>query len=252
MDVRVKIAVALLALLALGGTRDPSVDDSAYIGAGAQHAGYTLALDAVDLEDKLGCGTAVAIADTWVLTAAHIVHDAKIAVVRNNRRSWLIKRIVCHSGFRHALMGEHDIALLETDEPLGLEFYPPLSDGTEEVGDSVVVAGYGATGTLSSGWSENDGKLRAGTNTICRRERSLWICHGAAGTSSMEILVAPGDSGGPMLSRGRVVGINSLVMREGKGSVRSTTGQESGHTRVGDYVEWIKSVTSGGEIAWTP
>lgn len=247
-----RLLVIVAALFAIAGTRDPKVDDSAYIEAASRHAGYTLALEAEGEDGAAGAGTAVAISDSWALTAAHIVHDATRATVRNGRRSWPIRRIVCHHGFRNAMMGENDIALLEVGEPLGLEFYPPLSDGSEAVGDDVVVVGYGAAGTLESGWVSFDGRLRAGTNTICRRDRNIWVCHGAAGTSPMEMLTAPGDSGGPLFVRGRLAGIHSIVMRDGKGAVRSTSGQESGHTNVADYIDWIEAVTSGSELAWTP
>lgn len=229
---------------AFAGTTDPAIDDARYLEAGDQH-GYVLKLYAENHEGELGCGTAVAISDEWLLTAAHVVHDATQASVHVGYRSWPIGRIVVHPRFRHAMMGEHDLALLRTDEPLGLASYPLLADGTEAIGDSVVIAGYGASGPMSTGFDTVDGKLRAGTNTICRRERSLWICHGAAGTSAREILTAPGDSGGPLLVRGRLAGIHSIVMRDGAGSVRSVTGQESGHTRVGDYLEWIATVTAG-------
>jgi hypothetical protein len=247
-----RFLVLVAALMSLAGTRDPNVEDSEYLDAAEPHAEYTLTIEATREGGDLGVGTAVAISDSWAITAAHIVHEAKEATVRNGRRSWKIRRIVCHSGFQHAMMGQHDIALLEVSEPLGLEAYPPLADGTEAVGDDAVVVGYGAEGTLDAGWKAFDGRLRAGTNTICRRERNLWVCHGAAGTSPREMLTAPGDSGGPLLVRGRLAGIHSIVMREGRGAVKSTNGQESGHTNVSEYLDWIEAVTTGGDLAWTP
>lgn len=251
MRFRVRLAIALVALLLVAGTRDPKIDDEAYLAAGESHSDYTLALDAVDEDGSMGCGTAVAISDTWMLTAAHVVHEAQAATVRCRRGVWPIRRIVVHPRFQHAMMGMHDIALLESESPLGLDSYPLLADGSEQVGDSAIIVGYGASGPLDTGYDTVDGKIRAGTNTICRTERSLWVCHGAAGTSAMEILVAPGDSGGPLIVRGRVVGINSLLMRDGRGAVKGTTGQESGHTRVVDYLDWIKTVVSGTDLAWT-
>lgn len=229
---------------ALAGTTDPAIDDARYLEAGEQLP-YVVRLFAQDAEGAIGCGTAVAVSDDWLLTAAHIVHDATEASVGRGYRSWRIRRIHVHPQFRHAMMGEHDIAVLQTDEPLELDAYPLLADGTEGIGDDAVVAGYGASGPITTGYDTVDSKCRAGTNTISRQDRSLWICHGAAGTSPRELLISPGDSGGPLLVRGRLAGIHSLVMREGVGPVRSTTGQESGHTRVGDYLEWIATVTAG-------
>lgn len=229
---------------AFAGTTDPAIDDARYLEAGDQH-GYVLKLYAENNEGELGCGSAVAISDQWLLTAAHVVHDARHASVHLGDRTWTVGRVVVHPRFRHAMMGEHDLALLRCDESLGFAAYPLLADGTEAIGDDVVIVGYGATGPLTTGYDTIDGKRRAGTNTICRRDRSLWICHGCAGTSAREILTAPGDSGGAMLVRGRLAGIHSIVMRDGKGHVLSTTGQESGHTRVGDYIGWISETTAG-------
>jgi len=241
-----RLVLILLCLFgsAFAGTTDPNIDDARYLEAGEQH-GYVLKIYTENADGELGCGSAVAIGDQWMLTAAHVVHDATQASVHTDRRSWSIGRIVVHPRFKHAMMGEHDLALVQCDEPLGFSAYPLLADGTEAIGDDVVIVGYGATGSLATGYDTIDGKRRAGTNTICRRDRSLWICHGCAGTSAREILTAPGDSGGALLVRGRLAGIHSIVMRDGKGEVLSTTGQESGHTRVGDYLEWIANVTAG-------
>jgi secreted trypsin-like serine protease len=87
-----------------------------------------------------------------------------------------------------------------------------------------------------------DGKLRAGTNTLARAEDGCWVCVGQAGSSPLELLTAPGDSGGPLLAKGRVVGIHSTVQRYGKGPVKSVNGQESYHTRVADHLAWIAEV----------
>jgi len=243
-----RAALILLCLFgsAFAGTTDPNIEDARYIEAGEQLP-YVLRIYVEDGEGELGCGTAVAISDEWLVTAAHVVHDAREASVGRGFSSWPVRRIVVHPQFVHANMGEHDIALVQSSEPLAIGTYPLLADGSESVGDDVVVAGYGASGSIESGYDTVDCKLRAGTNTICGRDRSLWICHGAAGTSPREYLISPGDSGGPLLVRGRLAGINSIVQRDGRGPVRSTTGQESGHTRVGDYREWIELVIGGDE-----
>ena len=129
---------------AFAGTTDPSIDDARYLEAGDQH-GYVLKLYAENHEGELGCGSAVAISDQWLLTAAHVVHDAVHASVHLGDRTWPVGRVVVHPGFRLAMMGEHDLALLRCDEPLGFAAYPLLADGTEEIGDDVVIVGYGAT-----------------------------------------------------------------------------------------------------------
>lgn len=244
MDCMWRHAFIVLALCgsAWAGTTDPQHPDARYVEHGRQFSTFTLQVEATDGDGVIGVGTCVAIADRWLLTAAHIVHDASRVCVVAGEKRWRVERWHLH-GFDVDRMGHADISLLES-EPLGLERYAALADGTEKVGDAVDVAGYGFTGRLTTGWTHCDGQLRAGTNTIARSEDGVWVCHGAAGTSPLEMLTAPGDSGGPLFVRGRVAGIHSTVQRNGRGKVRSTNGQESCHTRVADHLEWITRTMS--------
>jgi secreted trypsin-like serine protease len=54
-------------------------------------------------------------------------------------------------------------------------------------------------------------------------------------------MIAPGDSGGPLFIGRELAGINSFTMAD-RGPLNSREGEETGHTRVSLYLEWIAAV----------
>lgn len=221
---------------ACAGTTDDSVPDSAYIAYAEGFRPYTARVKAVNKDGLTQVATATLIADHWAITAAHVVHEVSGIVVNDHA----IDRVVIHPEWQDRF-GEHDVALLHTPHSFGLDFYPPLATTRHNVGQTVSVVGYGVTGRLSRGHNEHDGRLRAGTNTIVRYERHMMICEARRRSSPMEFCIAPGDSGGPLFANGELAGINSLTMRD-KGPLLSREGEESGHTDVSEYSEWIQEV----------
>ena len=142
---------------------------------------------------------------------------------------------------------EHDIALVHVSQPFELGYYPPLTDGTERQGSVCTAVGYGVTGRLSSGFAGGDNRIRAGTMLLSSNERSAWVCQIRRSGSPLPFCIAPGDSGGGLwgtASDGRTVliGVNSYTAKVGKAPVRSQVGEESGHTRVALYLDWIREV----------
>jgi len=233
--------VAAAAAFLVAATTDDGVPDHRYLEYAKGFAPYTAKL-------KSECGkakchaSAVCIADHWAMTAAHVLEDAGETTLTIGDKTWAVDRIVVHPDFFQGKHGVADIALLHVDEPFGLDYYPPLSDGDEVIGDVVSVVGYGITGRMSSGHSIADGRLRAGTNHIERFEAGMIVCTASPGRSPLEACIAPGDSGGPLFCRGRLTGINSMTFAT-KGPLKSRTGEESGHTRVWLHREWIGEVT---------
>lgn len=76
---------------------------------------------------------------------------------------------------------------------------------------------------------------------------SVWVCKIERGGSPLPFCIAPGDSGGGLWARaadGRtvLVGVNSYTAKIGTPPVRSQAGEESGHTRVALYLDWIREV----------
>lgn len=235
----------LLALAAasacLAGTTDDGIPDAAYLRYADGFRPYTLEVRVVEPSGRLAVSTAVAIGGRWALTAAHVVDDAATATVAGNP----VRVSFIHPEYRRNEFGRFDIAMLRLRDDLGLDYYPPLSTGQENVGDVVSLAGYGVTGRLSAGYDKTDGRLRAGTNRIVRFEKTLLVCPARRGGSPLPICIAPGDSGGPVFvgaGKGAVLaGIASFTMKD-KGPLRSREGEEMGATRVSLCQEWIDSV----------
>lgn len=234
------VAVVAAALL-VAATTDDGVPDHRYIDYAKGFESYTPKLKSECGKSKCHA-SAVCIADHWAVTAAHVLEDAGETTLTIGDREWKVDRVVVHPDFFKGQHGHADIALLHVGDSFGLDYYPPLSDGGEVVGDVVSVVGYGITGKMSAGHSVADGRLRAGTNHIERFEAGMIVCTASPGRSPLEACIAPGDSGGPMFCRGRLTGINSMTFAT-KGPLKSKTGEESGHTRVWLHRDWIREVT---------
>ena len=227
---------------ALAGTTDDAIPDAAYLRYAAGFRPYTAQVSGLLAEnDKVFTASGVAIADRYVLTAAHVAAPAGTCIVTLGERSLRVTRIHVHPEWQDGRLGHDDIALLETAEAIGLAWYPPLSDGGEEPGSVCSIAGYGVSGPISTGYAVSDGRLRAGTNTVARFERGVIVCLISRGSSPMEFGIGPGDSGGPLFISGRLAGINSFTMADAP-PLRSRSGEESGHTRVSLHREWIKGI----------
>ena len=105
------------------------------------------------------------------------------------------------------------------------------------------------TGSLANGLQEGDGRLRAGTVFLGAIERGVYVCpiRRTPEAGPLPLCIAPGDSGGPLWATAadgstRLVGVNSYVARTGGGKARYVVGEESGHTRVALYLDWIAEV----------
>lgn len=235
------LSAAVAVVVVLAGTTDDSIDDRKYVEYAKGFATYTARLT-VPCGEKRCEATATLISGHWALTAAHVVGDANSATLTIAGKSWEIGRIVKHPEFKDDSMGRNDIALLHSKDSFALDFYPALSDGHEEPGDIVSIAGYGVHGKMSAGHDKHDNALRAGTNHVERFERDMIVCSASPGRSPLEICIAPGDSGGPLFCRGKLAGVNCITMAP-KGPLKSRSGEESGHVRVWLYRDWIDEVT---------
>lgn len=245
---RAIVLLAVLALPAVAGTIDDRHPDSRYTEYAKGFAAYTLKISAVSKHDKPMVATAVAIADHHALTAAHVAGEIAIGFVVSGTTSWRIGRVHTHPEYRDGGMGQADLAVLEVPAGLGLGFYPPLCEGGESEGGLVSIAGYGLTGRLSEGYTTDDGKLRAGTNTIHRLGLGVIVCLAMPGSSPLEYCIAPGCSGGPLFLGGRLAGINSYTSRDKGGpTLQSRAGEESGHCRVSEHLAWIRGIV-GDEL----
>ena len=226
---------------AMAGTTDDSVADAKYIEYAKAFASYTVKVTGRDEHGRLNEATATLLSPHWAITAAHVVAGVGELVLVSGDSRRPVDRVVTHPEWSDDSHGWHDLALLHCDQDAAIGYYPPLSEGGERVGQVVSIVGYGLHGRISEGHSTHDGKLRAGTQTIERFERTVIVCHAQCGTSTLEFCIAPGDSGGPLFAGGKLAGVNSFTMAP-KGPLKSKAGEETAHTRVSLYREWITGV----------
>lgn len=231
------------------GTIDPKIDDKNYINfANSKEFSCIYKICGENYDEKLFCASAVAITKNWAITAAHVVKNAKISILQQGENKHLVNKIILHPKFDEENFGKFDIALCLIDDEFGLFEYPELYDKNDEVNKKCFISGYGLTGDFVTGFSFMDGKKRAGSNTIDRVEKDLLICSPSItkGTE-LEFLICCGDSGGGLFIGKKLAGINSCVIS--KDSIPdSSYGDESGHTRISIFAEWIKETIKNKKL----
>jgi hypothetical protein len=239
----------LLSTKLLAGTIDPLTPDEKYVEYGSKFH-YVLNICGINEEGELFHASAVAISPNWIVTAAHVVDKVEFCgIVVDESKIIIVEKIIKHPDF-DGPVGKADIALCNLGESLDLSFYPSLYDKEDEVEKLCCISGYGFTGTFWTGQKFCDGKKRAGSNIIDKVENDLLICSPsktiAEKRTSLEFLIASGDSGGGLFIDGKLAGINSCVSAEGR-IPKSIYGDESGHTRISKFIEWINKYIKKGD-----
>lgn len=222
------------------GTIDPNISDNKYIEYG-QNFNFIGKLCGVGNDDKLYCASAVAIDDRFILTAAHVIKDAKSCTITINDQIINITNIEYPIEFDQNNFGHNDIAIGYCEKNIGLNFYPELYENEDEIDKICSISGYGITGTFSTGAVRSDNIRRAGSNIIDSIQNDLLICSpsGPGKKTSLEFIIASGDSGGGLFINNKLAGINSCVMASDKKPNSSYT-DECGHTRISKFIKWIK------------
>jgi S1-C subfamily serine protease len=248
MTIERSVAAFLLGIpAAMAGTTDDGVPDARYVEYAKAFAPYTTRIGCIGADGRRSEATATLLNQHWAITAAHVVAGSSGVVVTSGSAARAAQRVIIHPEWASDTHGMHDLALVRCDEPSPVSYYPPLSSGEEKVGQVVSIVGYGLHGKLTEGHTAHDGKLRAGTQTIERFERSIIVCHAQCGTSMLEFCISPGDSGGPLFAGGKLAGVNSFTMASKGSTLKSRQGEETAHTRVSLYREWITGVMEAGK-----
>lgn len=238
--------IFLLLLIGLGsgsqaGTIDPNIPDQRYLDFGSKFY-CVVKLCGTYEDDSLFCASGVVIEKCFVLTAAHVVKDYKVCYVKIGEEKFLLDDIIIHKDFDNSF-GFADIAIGYSKSGFGLEHYPPLYATNDEQGKTASIAGWGLTGNFNTGTHKSDNKLRAGSNLVDSIDKDMLICspsrYGSPGHTVLEYMIGSGDSGGGLFIDGKLAGINSCVMAVGR-SPMSKYGEESGHTRIYNFLQWIK------------
>lgn len=239
---------------ASAATVDDSIGDAAYLGYAETFQPWVGRVIGADTSGTAIAGSCTLLAPHWALTAAHVVHELTRAEVVIGDQRHRVDRIYAHRDWRSTDYGWHDIALVHVARPFSVQKYPTLSEGTESLQTVAAVSGYGMKGTLANGLQGADARLRAGTVRLSGTDRAVWVCRIERGTP-LPVCIAPGDSGGPLWAAGadgvvRLSGVSSFVARLGE-PARYVWGEESGHTRVSLYLDWIDEVTGGLDVPCT-
>lgn len=247
----IRVVISLLLLFSnifycVAGTIDPYVDDQKYIDYAEKfHYIGEILVSKNDNIDLYSSGSVVAIDDKIVLTAAHILHEAKIAKILINKKALSITKSVSHHEYQYEIFGKHDIAVCFLDNTIGLEWYPSLYSESDEAGKICSLSGYGATGTFVTGVSSpSDGRKRAGSNIIDRTDGFVLFCSPSFvhQTTPLEFLIAVGDSGGGLFIENKLAGIHSGIIEDKANRAKSKYGAVSVHTRISTYKDWIKDI----------
>ncbi|NDB62007.1 hypothetical protein EB001_26745, partial [bacterium] len=223
-------------------TIDPKISDQKYIDFG-KHFYCIAQIVGTTEENTLFAASCVILDDHHILTAAHIVEKYKICFVIINDKKNEVSTITRHPDFKADNFGIADIALGYCKTSFNLDGYPALYTDNNEDKKLCAIAGYGITGTFATGGTKFDNKLRAGSNKIDYIIKDLLICSpsqpGSSDRTALEFCIGSGDSGGGLFIDGKLAGINSCIMSE-KRSPSSRYGDESGHTRISKFADWIE------------
>ncbi len=205
------------------------------------------------------------VAPDWVLTAAHVVDDAKTLSFVIGGETYQVDRKIVYPGWNGNLWSGTDLGLVHLVKPVENIKPAQLYTGGSELNQTDTVVGFGKTGTGQSGDTKCDGLKRGAQNVISQIENQRLLVAdfdnplppgavplGYSHALPLEGLIAPGDSGGGLFittSTGTyLAGINSFVGSD-FGLPHSIYGNFSGHTRVSAFSDWIEARIRGENLA---
>jgi len=232
------ICILLSCTTLTAGTIDINKSDSSYISYGNQHECIVEICGEYDPKTKFRA-SAVIIKPTWILTAAHIVQKAANCSIKFKGEDIKISCITSQPEYEENKFALNDIAICKLSKPVQINFYPQLYDKNDEENKICSISGFGLTGPYQiSQTRKSDGLKRAGTNIINRIENHILVCSLKDRKTDLEFLICHGDSGGGLFIDQKLAGINSCIFSDDK-NLDANVDDESGHTRVSIFVNWI-------------
>ncbi|MFC5291337.1 S1 family peptidase [Actinokineospora guangxiensis] len=169
------------------------------------------------------------IAPTYILTARHCVDGSGI--------SFRVGSLDQHSGgtlvnavqiYRHS----SDLAIARIDRSISTTYAPLGTTSHVAVGQNVQIYGWGATSRCGSEINCQARYLKVGTVRVTSTTASDAYGGLAIRATRVDAIAAGGDSGGPMFSNGRQVGVASTSDRV----------SVTNYTNVTRYRSWIQSI----------
>ena len=238
--------VLLLCGTVIGGTVRHDVAEKSVLEFGAKF--YCTKKVVTFKQEKnsklLGIGSCVILNEHWMITCGHLSEvpmDYMKVLIGDNE--YCIDEFIVHKNFdAKNLCG--DIALGYSKKGFGtVKDKPMLYEEKVKIGDYIAFAGYGCYGTMSTGATSHDYKLRAGTNRVSSKfKKDLLVITGSNDRTKTELEFLPnvGDSGGGLFVNGKLAGITSCVLSN-DGKADSDYGDEGCFTEIYPYLEWIKN-----------
>jgi S1-C subfamily serine protease len=148
------------------------------------------------MQSATGSGTIIE--GGYILTNAHVVaNEAFLEVQRYGERKRYIARV-------YAVSHQADLALLKVDDAAFYEGVTPLQFGTlPQIEQKIVVYGYPMGGST----------LSVTIGVVSRIEHNTYVHSGESFLAiQVDAAVNPGNSGGPALSDGKIVGVVMQVI----------------------------------------
>lgn len=227
------------------GTIDPRINDSKYLEYGSKHkcvvqiGGKFKHKDGKELNFL---GSAVIIRPRIAITAAHVLNESTESHIIFNDKKIKILGFIIPSNYVHDSLSNLDIALCYLEEEIILDFYPELYSDRNEIGKICSISGFGQSGTHATGANKYDQKRRAGSNIIDGVFEGMLLTSLKNGKkTSLEFLIANGDSGGGLFIDQKLAGIHSCIMSEDK-KLDSNINDEALHTRISSHKVWIEEI----------